>query len=192
MIKNNKKKFQYGDVFHIPVEDRYAYCQYTYSDITPPYYGDIIHVLPGIFDSTIEELEPYIEQEAQFCVFTTLSTAVKPGLLTYDGNYSVPHSRNKFPLFKGGNEGIDGKTISVWWLWDGETECPIGQLKKSQYCLPNQVNSNLVSIVDKIKNGYRPEDDVTECTAGQPLPEKLKDKYRDQILKLAPYLFDEE
>jgi len=194
MAKKTKKKFQYGDVFQIPVDDRYAYCQYAHSDPTPGglNLGNLVYILPGVFDAPLKELESHIAQESQFCTFVVLGYETEWKRFKYVGNYPTPESRSKFPLFKSGTRGVDAKTINVWWVWDGETSSPVGQLKKSQYTLPLKVLSNQICIVDQIKCGYRPEDDVAECSAGQPLPEKLKERFRDRILKLAPYLIDEE
>ena len=194
MAKKIKQKYHPGDLFQFPVDDKYAYCQYTHSDPTPGglNYGELVHILPGVFDAPVEELECHVSQESQFCTFVGIEDEVEWERFKYVGNFPIPKSRSKFPLFKSGTRGVDAKTITTWWLWDGETSCPIGKLKKEQYSLPYRVISNQICIVDQIKRGYRAEDDVAECSAGQPLSAEMKERFRDRIMKLAPYILDEE
>src|SRR6476660_4180124 len=110
-----------GDVIEIPVPgDRFAYAQFTHNYRDPPVWGPLIRVLPGVFDSPLEDLQEHVQQVERFYVFFPVGSAVRQGLVRILANAQIPTRCRKFPLFKVCNRNLGTGRPTRWFLWDGK------------------------------------------------------------------------
>jgi hypothetical protein len=148
------KRVKIGDIVEITTPKGYAYAQYTHKHST---YGALIRVLKGIFKEKPENLLDLISEGYQFITFFPLGAADNRGIVHIVGNLPLPEKSRDFPVFKAGTPNSNGK-VEIWWLWDGEKEWKVGELKEEQKDFPPRGVINDTLLVERISNGWSHRD----------------------------------
>jgi hypothetical protein len=151
-----RKRPKIGDVIEIPTPKGLAYAQYTHNNRL---YGYLIRVLPGFYEKRPTDFSELVRQKECYFVFFILGVAASQGLVKIVANEPIPSQSRKFPLFRTGAHDTEGR-VPNWWLWDGKREWFIGELKPEHYQLPIAEIWTDVFLVDRITQGWKPEDDL--------------------------------
>ena len=123
---------QIGDLVEVETLRGLAYAQYTFNHSTPPRYGELVRVLPGLFDARPSDLGPLVRGPQQFWTFFPLGPACAHRIVRIVANEEVPEHARGIPLMRAaGGITRDGRVLN-WWLWDGEREWPVGELSEDQ------------------------------------------------------------
>lgn len=146
---------QVGDVIEIPTPKGRAYAQYTHRHER---YGELIRVLPGLFDERPDVSELVVQPE-RFVAFYPLAAIIgDDDDVRIISNEAVPEEARRFPLFKTGRRDPSTGQVKTWWLWDGEHEWPVSSLQEQHRRLSPRAIVNHELLVDRIATGWRPED----------------------------------
>lgn len=160
MTQVKHKRPQIGDIVEIKTPKGLAYAQYTHKHDEPPKYGALIRVLPGLYKSRPSEFSELVQQTERFFVFFPLGAAVARGIVTIVAHEEVPKRCRPFPLFRDGVKNPATGRVETWWLWDGEREWKVGDLKPEQYNLPIRAVWNDTLLIQRIVEGWSPVDEV--------------------------------
>ena len=144
------KRIKIGDVFEIRTAKGLAYGQYTHKHHVFP---SLVRILPGLFPSRPEDLAEIVGRKELFVVFFPLQSAINQSIFQIVGNFQVPESAQRFPVFRAGAPDPTGK-VQVWWLWDGQKEWKVGQLTEEQRGLPIRNIWNDTLLVERIEEGW--------------------------------------
>lgn len=149
---------QVGDVVEIPTPLGFAYAHYTHKHEKPPRYGALLRVLPGFYQSRPSEFVSIVQREPQFITFFPLGAACNSGIVFVVANEAIPPAAQAFPIFRASARTPQG--YGPWWLWDGEKEWKVGNLKPEmkRYPIRGVVNDTL--LVERIVQGWRHEHDA--------------------------------
>lgn len=120
--------------------------------------GDLIRVLPGIYD-TPPNLQVLSELESNFWTFFSLPHAMKDGTIQRETNCRIPDHSQKMPIFRNGTVDPETGIVETWWLWDGERSWKVGTISEDQRILPILGAWNATMLVDRIEQGWLPERD---------------------------------
>jgi hypothetical protein len=158
----NFKRPTLGDVIEIPLSGaRRAYAQLTHDHREPPTWGQLLRVLPGVFDAPIRDVGELISQPERFYTFFPVGSAVRQGLVRIVANEEIPDRCRPFPLFKACNRNLGTGRPTTWFLWDGQTTTEIGvKLPRKYHHLPMKQLINLPLLVERIEIGWSPRDEV--------------------------------
>ena len=156
------KRLALGDVIEIPLSmNRYAYAQFTHTHRDPPVWGQLLRVLPGIFDSPLEIVQELAQRPERFYVFFPAGAAVRRGLVRIVASEEIPEKCRRFPLFKACSRNGGTGLPTCWFLWDGKKTLEIGKhLPQKYHDLPMKQLINLPLLVERIENGWSPRDEV--------------------------------
>jgi hypothetical protein len=149
---------QIGDVIEIPTPVGLAYAHYTHKHDSPPRYGALIRVLPGIYGFRPTDFSLMVEQEPQFITFFPLGAACSKKIVSVVANETVPSSATSFPVFRTSIRTRQG--YGPWWLWDGVSERMVGKLEPQMKHLPIRGVINDTLLVERIVQGWRHERDA--------------------------------
>lgn len=147
-----------GDVIEIPTPVGLGYAQYTHKHTTRPKFGDLIRVLPGLYDSRPVSFAELVGQEERFYTFFVIDLAVEKKAVSIVGHEDVPARCRAFPLFRCGTKNPATGRVDVWWLWDGTRSWREGTLKPEQYNLPLRSILPHKMLVKRIAEGWSPAD----------------------------------
>jgi len=151
------RRVKIGDIIEIPTTKGFAYAQYTHKH---KMYGALIRILEGLFDKRPEDFTHLVKKKHRYATFIALQSSVNQGFFTIVGNEPVPEEANKFPLFRAaGAIPREGGKVLNWWLWDGEKEWFIDQLKPEQRSLPIASVWTATLLIQRIESGWTPETD---------------------------------
>jgi len=150
------KKAQIGDIFEIPTKKGMAYAQFSHYHATPPKYGALIRVLPGMHSERPNHFQPLADKKELFSTFFPLQAALNRKIFSVVGHADVPLQARKFPLFRNGNINQQTRKVDEWWLWDGTKSWKIGQLNDEQLDLPIESIWNDTCLVERIEEGWTP------------------------------------
>jgi hypothetical protein len=157
------KRLVLGDVIEIPLSKRrFAYAQFVFYYRDPPGWGHLVRVLPGVFTKRPESFADLVKEQELFSTFFMAAPAVNNGDVTIVGNEEIPERCRQLPLFKDYNENYE-TGIKTWFLWDGKETRMIGRLPTEYYDLPDRILMSLKGLVDRIKAGWRPRDEVADA-----------------------------
>ncbi|WP_434049765.1 hypothetical protein [Marinobacter salarius] len=151
------KRIKIGDIVEIPVENGYAYAQYTHKNSE---FGALLRVFSGVYPSRPSEPGALMDGNLQFSIFCLLQTSVNQGLLSIVGNASIAEPNQSFPLFRAGFVDPATRKVSKWWLWDGVEEWPVGKLTADQKKFPFREIANPAMIIYRVDNDWTPETDI--------------------------------
>jgi hypothetical protein len=132
MPLTNRKRPQLGDVVEISTPDGLAYAQYTQKHVSPPKYGELIRVLPGIWSSRPSDFADLVHQDSQFITFFPLGAACSRGIVQVVASEDVPSFARQFPTFRNSHRDPQGKRVGIWFLWDDEREWRVPHLSAQQ------------------------------------------------------------
>ena len=155
-----KKRPRIGDIVEFITPNGYAYAQYTHKHDKPPYWGPLIRILPGIYESPLTDFAQLVQDNERFFIFYPLGAAVSQGLAKIVGHEEVPERYRAFPIFKSGTPEKNTRKVVTWWLWDGEKEWCVGTLKPEQYDLPLAEIVGHPILLSRIMSGWKPSDEV--------------------------------
>jgi hypothetical protein len=130
---NKKLSLKLGDIFEIKTANGYAYFQYTHKNLLC---GELIRVLPGLFQLRPSNLDKISKNLGKIIVFFPVSAAAKKNICERVGNFEIPDSAKPFPLFRAGQINPNNPSVSTWWLWNGEKEWKVGELSSEEMKLP--------------------------------------------------------
>ena len=149
-----RKRPQIGDVIEIPTPKGLAYAQFTHKHST---HGALLRVMPGLYSPRPECFSELMLAAPQFSTFFPLGAACNRGIVQVVANETITAPLSVFPTFRNSIKGQDG-AWGPWWLWDGEHEWKIGELKPGMEVLPPQVVINDTLLIERIVSGWRHED----------------------------------
>lgn len=153
-LGSDMAKATIGDVIEIPTRDGRAYAQYTHFSER---YGELIRVLPGVYEEQ-PDLAELVREEEVFWTFCSLNALIADGdVMTVVAHEPVPERARRFPTFKHGRPHPDTGRVEVWWLWDGEREWRVDALDSEQqrYSVSGIISHPV--LVERIESGWRPE-----------------------------------
>jgi hypothetical protein len=149
-----------GDIVELTTPAGFAYAQYTYKHMEPPRYGELIRVLPGLYEERPDDLASLARENERFFTFFPLGPACSKGIVEIVGNEDIPENAQGLPLMRvPGAIERDGKVLN-WWLWDGKNSRPIGGLDDLSRPLSILRIMSDVTLINRIVSGWSPEDDV--------------------------------
>lgn len=149
----SRKRPQIGDVIEIRTSQGLAYAQFTHKH---PAYGALLRVMPGLYPSRPEHFSARALAEPQFSTFFPLGSACSNGTVQIVANETISESLRMFPTFRASAKGQDGMW-GPWWLWDGEKEWKIGELRPGMDALPPRGVINHTLLIERILSGWRHE-----------------------------------
>jgi len=145
-----------GDVFGILTSRGEAYFQYV-KKIAPM--GSLIRVLPGVFADSLTDYDSLVTTQTNFWIFFPAGAALSRGVIRKVGRYAIPDHSKIPPLFRAGVvDPAVGKVVD-WWLWDCEKEWRVGPITDEQRKLPIRGSWNDTMLIERIENGWLPEND---------------------------------
>jgi hypothetical protein len=150
-----RRRPKIGDLIKIATPRGFGYAQYTHKNDR---YGELIRVLPGLYESPSADLLSLAKQKERFYTFFRVGPYVWRGIVAIAGHAEVPEEAQPFPLFRA-RGGIDnnGRVLN-WWLWDGNRSWFIGDLKAEQHRLPLAEVWNDTLLIERIASEWMPED----------------------------------
>jgi len=149
-------KAQVGDIVEFETPKGFAYAQF--SNVHERF-GELLRVLPGIYQTRREEFADLAQQNERFYVFYPLKAMIKEGLVKVVAHSDVPVQAKPFPLFKaaGWRDPQSGR-VQDWWLWDGHREWRVGSLTEDLAALPIRAITGHDLLVRRIADGWHPRD----------------------------------
>jgi len=158
MAKSKSARPAIGDVVEIPTGKGLAYAQYTHEHATPPKYGSLLRILPGVYDSRPADLLRLLAEREQFLTFFPLRSELrrKDTRFVVIGNFSIPSFAQPFPTFRNGLPDGMGK-VHVWWLWNGTGERRAGPLTPEIRALSDLGVVNDTRLIEMIETGWTPD-----------------------------------
>lgn len=162
-----KVRVRIGDVIEIATSSGMAYVQLTHRHSTPPHYGDLVRVLPGIFEQRPIDIEHLVQQLERFACFCAVSTYSSRGEAEVIGNYAIPEHCKPFPVFKQSNWRVPAPDM-VWYLWDGVQENKVDKLPPEAIDYPVREIPDLKVLCDRIESNWHPRDIVHPDSIARP------------------------
>ncbi len=160
MKKLATRRPRVGAVIEIRVAGGFAYAQYTHEHSTPPRYGSLLRIMPGIFAER-PDLDALVAGPTQFVTFFPLRAdlAREDTKLQVIAEHPVPPHASDFPTFRNGLPDVDGR-VHVWWTWDGVTEQRVGPLTPALRAMPQLGICNDTALFEMIAAQYDASRDV--------------------------------
>ena len=150
-----------GDIIEIPTPKGLAYAQFTHKHDTPPHYGALLRVLPGLFPQRPSDFADLVCQRPQFSTFFPLGAACNRGIVRVVASEAIPPHSASFPIFRGSHRDKTGKRAGPWFLWDGQHEWRVQSLSDEQLRdYPPRGIRNDTLLIERILAGWRHEEDV--------------------------------
>jgi hypothetical protein len=157
------KRLVLGDVIEIPLSKRrFAYAQFAYYHNDPPCFGHLIRVLPGIFTKRLDSFADLVKEQELFATFFMAAPAVNAGKVEIVVNEDISERYRQLPLFKACNVNYE-TGVKTWFLWDGKKYTKIGRLAPEHCDLPMLELLPTNVLIDYIKSGWRPRDEVADA-----------------------------
>lgn len=146
------KRIKIGDVFEIDVTNGKAYLQYVYNN---ELIGELIRVLPGKFESQIDDLTQLVNGETEYFIHFPVKGAYKQKIIKLVGNYSLPNSLRIPNYFRDDKRDRDGNLIG-WQIvnyetWERET---VDLLTEEQKKLSPWGTWNDTFLIDRISESW--------------------------------------
>jgi hypothetical protein len=149
-----------GDIIEVRTPGGLVYAIYTHKHVKHPRYGAMIRVFDKMHAVRPDSLAEAVKYPVMFTTFYPLQAAVNKQVVEVVGNVPVPDRLKAFPVFRvAGLADQATNRVSNWWLWDGEKEWRVGVLTAEQRKLPIRGVWNHEFLVDRISEGWRPEND---------------------------------
>lgn len=113
--------------------------------------------MPGFYTSQPATFSGLCLAEPQFSTFFPLGAACSRGLVRVVANEPIAQHLREFPTFRASVKGQDG-VWGPWWLWDGDKEWKVGELKPGMETLPPREVINDTLLFERIVSGWRHRD----------------------------------
>lgn len=151
-----RKRPRIGDIIEIPTPRGYAYAQYTHK---VPSYGELLRILPGLYESRPADVASLSRMRERFHVFFPLGIATARGIVSIAGTAEIPEQARAFPTFRmAGGQDRSGR-IRNWWLWDGREQRYVGQLTPEQCHLSIAEVWNDTLLIERLASRWSPADE---------------------------------
>ena len=137
-------------------------CQRLPQCLAKDQWGALIRVLPGFFEKRPANVCELVKEQQRFVTFFPLQAAVNRKIFDVVHNCQVPPAAQEFPLFRAAGHIDRTGRVRDWWLWDGEREWRIGQLRPEHLKLPIRSIPNDTQLIEDIEQNWTPETD--SCT----------------------------
>jgi hypothetical protein len=148
-------------VIEIPTPDGLAYAQFTHKHETPPRFGALLRVLPGLFPQRPLDFSELVSKSPVFTTFFPLGAACNRGIVHIVASEPIPPHSAAFPIFRNSHRDRTGKRAGPWFLWDGQREWKSESLSEDQLRdYPPLGVWNDTLLVERIVAGWRHEHDV--------------------------------
>ena len=146
-----------GDVFEVRTPRGLAYIQYILKHELD---GELIRVLPGLFETRPTPFTQIALQKEKYFVFFPLTVVARGGGVEFVANEKIPTGSATFPLMRrAGGMTRDGKVLN-WFLFDGKQNLRrIDILTDQEKELSLEETWNLALLVDRISSGWLPRDE---------------------------------
>lgn len=150
-------RIQVGDVLEIPTRQGLAYAQVTH--VRKPD-GPLIAVLPGFFSARPKDWTWVAAAAPRFRVFFPAAHAVSRKIISRVANCPMSPEVAKFPVLRCAGFVDRSGVEHDWWLWDGEREWRVTTLSPEQRRLSPREVWNDSLLIERIENGWSPEQGV--------------------------------
>ena len=153
-----------GDIVEINTPKGFAYAQYTHKHTKPPRFGELIRVLPGLFEEEPEDFSQIVRERERFFVFFPLSAACNRRIVSIIANEKIPPIASDFPLLRqAGFVDRDGK-VHDWWIFDGKRERRPRRSDPQIASLSPCEIWNDTLLIERIAEGWSIENDYLRIT----------------------------
>jgi hypothetical protein len=158
IMKQERKRPGIGDVLEVETPSGLAYFQYTFKHIAPPVYGELIRVLPGLYQFRPSHLAELVREKERFFTFYPVGAACRKDLVKIVGREQIPPSAKGIPLMRKAGWRDQNGRITGWWLWDGKKTWAVEALTPEQMALSILAVWNHAMLVERIAKGWMPCD----------------------------------
>jgi hypothetical protein len=147
----------FGRIAEIPTPAGLAYLQLLRRD---PEYGDLVRVLPGLFDVRPAAPGDLAELAERFVAFFPFSAALRTGLIAAVGEAPLPPGAWKQrPMRRAGARSRDGR-VQNWIITENGRERFVEHLSESERKLSIAAIVNDTLLAERIANGWTPEQEI--------------------------------
>lgn len=108
-----------GDIVEIETSSGLAYVQFTEKHTTPPTFGELVRVLPGLHNTRPSDFSALAQKKESYFVFTPLRLACRRKQATIVSNQPVPEWAQGIPIMRMANGFDENGKGRDWYLWDG-------------------------------------------------------------------------
>lgn len=174
------KRIAFGDIFEINTEKGFAYIQYVGKYTEPPYYGDLVRILDGIYQQRPLNLDEIAsKKEVYYTFIATLQYSVNKKMTECVGWAPVPVKFKTIPEFRiiGVPDPITLK-VDSWRIRKDGNEIKIGKLTEKYLDTPTLDVSSVGAIAREIGEGYTPRNDWFVTGLIPEIHEKLREKLK--------------
>lgn len=154
---------RYGDVIEFVTPRGLAYAQYTHDDPSHHGMGQLLRVLPGLFEIRPANMSALVLQREQYWSFSNLPRWLREEDAEVVSNEDVPAHSRDFPIMRA--RGLPDATGNpYWWLIDAEGERPLGALREKHRHLSIAHVPTYGAFITDLANGYTPAADSGSST----------------------------
>jgi hypothetical protein len=147
-----KRRAKFGDVIEVSTPNGFSYLQYVSRH---PAYGDVIRVLPGLFQ-TRPNLEELVREKGYF-TFYPLRLAVSRGMVDIVENISIPAgSEGPGTLRRAGAMSNDGRVLT-WVIGGAGGDYVREELSSEEKKLPIAEIWNHEMLIHQLARKWSPE-----------------------------------
>lgn len=145
-------RLKVGDVFEIVTPKGKAYIQYVLNNET---IGELIRVLPGVYDNQPHNLAEIVEKKEEYFVHFPVKAANKQKIIELVGTFGLPHEFDIPKQFRTLKKDRDGNVIS-WQIMDYDTwqRETVNELSEKQKKLSPWGTWNDTLLVERISQGW--------------------------------------
>jgi hypothetical protein len=122
----SKGKARIGDIAEIKTAAGLAYVQYTHDNVDM---GQLVRVLPGLFDARPPDFRELARQKELYFVFYTLNHALSNRQAEVVSHQPVPEWANPYPLMRHGGFSKNRDT-QTWKVLDASTSLTVDALSR--------------------------------------------------------------
>lgn len=142
-----------GAVIEIATAAGLAYAQHVLTHETN---GELLRVLPGIYNDRPTDMAELVAQDESFWCFYPLHAAIREGLVRVAGEAEVPREKRN-PTFRYGIPHPDTGQVETWWIIEGENRRPVDELTAEEQALPRKPGIwNHEALLAGIVEGWSP------------------------------------
>jgi hypothetical protein len=149
-MTSTRKRPKIGDILEIATPAGLGYVQYTHNNAMM---GALVRVLPGLYTARPDDLASLAARSERFFVFIAVGLLTHRGVVPIIGNVPVPAHAVPFPMFKMGGP-------HDWWLWNGEREWRVGELRPEQRTFSPRAVWGLALLASRMAHGWAPDDEA--------------------------------
>ena len=180
---------RFGDVVEIRTPNGLAYVQYTAKHTMPPVFGDLVRVLPGLYETRPDDFSLLAQTKHSYFTFTPISVACRRRLATIVCHEKVPEWAQGIPVMRMANQFDGNGKPQDWYLWDGVDTWPVTGPADEATKLSIAAIWGHDFLIEKLAEGWRPSDEPVGYE-GSPAPKpkipanNLRDRVMDEIIGL--------